>query len=196
MDELGPRIAQLRKTKRLTLQELASRAGLSKSFISQVESGTSKASIASLKKIVAALDIQLGNLFEADGASTAADIPTYRHGRISDVEIVRHDRRKRLSWPEKTSDAALLTPNLQRKLEVLLTTEEPGETGHASDTYHHEGEEFGLVLEGTFEVTVAGEVHVLQKGDSIYFSSHFPHSTRAIGETPATTLWVITPPTF
>lgn len=200
MDNLGPRIAGLRKSKGLTLQDVASAASLSKSFISQVESGVSVPSIASLKKIVAALDVQLGDLFDeghdhdpGDGGPDDAASPA---GQKSDVQIVRHDKRKRISWPDRTSDAALLTPSLQRKLEVLLTTEEPGEAGHASDPYHHEGEEFGLVLEGSFEVTVAGETFVLEKGDSIYFSSHHPHSTRAVGKKPATTLWVITPPTF
>lgn len=196
---LGVKLEELRKQRGLTLQQVADESGLSKSFVSQVESATSRPSIASLKRIGDALGTTLAELFmELETASTSA---TSGNGlgatdAVSDVMIVRAAHRKKLSWPGRVADAALLTPDVQRKLEILLTTEEPGSASNEVGHYAHEGEEFGFVIEGQFEVTVAGKAHHLDVGDSIYFTSSFPHSTRAVGGKPATTLWVITPPTF
>lgn len=71
-------------------------------------------------------------------------------------------------------------------------------SGHSSgdEPYSHEGEEFGLVFRGRYEVEIAGEVYLLEEGDSIYFPSRLPHRVRALGDAPAETLWVITPPSF
>ena len=89
----------------------------------------------------------------------------------------------------------LLTPDLNRKLEVLLSESKPGK--EKEDVwYNHEGEEFGLVLEGRYEVTVNDKTYILDEGDTIYFPGHLPHKMRAIGRKRSKTLWVITPPSF
>jgi transcriptional regulator with XRE-family HTH domain len=192
--ELGPRLRRSRQRRGLTLQAVADLAGLSKSFVSQVESGTSTPSLASLKRIGDALGIPLAALVDGHDplqrGRASEDLVS-----SSDVRVVRRKRRKMLIWPGSHGRTQLLTPDLQRKLEVTLSVWKPGyTTGH--EPYAHHGEEFGLVLEGRFEVTVGDETFVLEKGDTIYFPSHLPHKSRVIGRRPATTLWVITPPSF
>lgn len=76
---------------------------------------------------------------------------------------------------------------------MTLSVIQPGE-GYGHEPYSHRGEEFGLVLSGTYEVTVEGKAYVLEQGDSIYFSSRLLHRTRALGDEPVTTFWVVTPP--
>ena len=100
-----------------------------------------------------------------------------------------------LVYPGGTRKAFLLTPDLRRKLEVLLTYEDPQQQGE-EDWYQHEGEEFGFILEGKYEVTIEGHSYLLEEGDSICFPSRLPHKMRCIGEKTAKTLWVITPPSF
>ena len=46
----------------------------------------------------------------------------------------------------------------------------------------HEGEEFGFILEGRYEITVGDKSIVLEEGDSITFPSRLPHRGRALGE--------------
>jgi len=99
-----------------------------------------------------------------------------------------------LSWPGRSWKTYLLTPDLQRKLEVLLNELEPGDT--FDEPYTHQGEEFGFVLEGSYEVTVGDEVFVLNEGDSISYSSSLPHKMRVVGTSRSRSLWVITPPSF
>jgi transcriptional regulator with XRE-family HTH domain len=194
--ELGETLREIRRAKRLSLQQVADLAGLSKGFVSQVESGTTNPSIASLKRIANVLGTPLGALFgpESNGEGNApAAQPSAPEG--GDVRIVRRNRRKMLAWPGAQMKTYLLTPDLQRKLEVSLNVYEPG--GHSGDEpLTHEGEEFGLVLEGQLEITVKDQRFVLEEGDTIYFPSQLPHRTRVLNGQPAKTLWVVTPPSF
>ena len=109
--------------------------------------------------------------------------------------MVRADQRKKLIYPGGRRRALLLSPDLQGKLEVIITVEDPvPEEG--GEWYSHEGEEFGLVLEGCYEVEVGDKVYRLNEEDSITYSSHQPHRMRNPGDKPSKTLWVITPPSF
>lgn len=199
--DLGQKLKAVRTRKRVTLQQVADAANLSKSFISQVEAGAANPSIGSLKKIAQGLGIPLGALLDDERtpalAPTVASAPPdgQPRDRTREVQIVRRDRRKMLVWPGKDAKTYLLTPDLQRKLEVILDVEEPGHTS-GEERYCHEGEEFGFVLEGRYEVTVGDQVFVLEEGDSIYYPSDIPHKVRVLGDRPAKTLWVITPPSF
>lgn len=191
---IGSRLKSFRSEKKMTLQEVAEAAELSKSFVSQVETGSAQPSIGSLKRIADVLGITLADLFEEDSEDEPVAAASEAPQPDGAVRVVRVNRRKHLEWPTG-AHAALLTPDLRGKLEVILTTYEPSEEALV-DTYTHEGEELGFVMEGTFEVQVNNETYVLEEGDSIHFPSHLPHSTRAIGDGPVKTLWVITPPSF
>lgn len=196
MTEVGEQLRALRRQHGLTLQQLAARTDLSRTFISQIESGTANPSIGTLKKIADAFGVPMGALFtdgpadpSANGYAADQNGPTR-----NDVRVVRKDRRKTLMWPGRPWKASLLTPDLQRKLEVILNELEPGDT--VDEAYTHEGEEFGFVLEGMYEVTVGDQVYVLEEGDSISYPSHLPHKMRVVGDRPTRTIWVITPPSF
>ena len=55
--DVGERLRAIRRLRRVTLKTVADRAELSESFLSQVERGRANASVASLKRIAAALEI-------------------------------------------------------------------------------------------------------------------------------------------
>ena len=188
--ELGPRLRRLRLSRHLTLREVASHAGLSKGYVSQIENGTANPSLSVLKSVASALGESVAGVLLAERSE---DSPT---GSRSRVEVVRRAARKTLGWPgDGATENYLLTPDLQRRLEVLLTTMEPGSSSGESP-YSHDGEEFGLVMKGRFEVIVEGSAYVLDEGDSISLPSALPHRTRVVGDEPATVLWVVTPPSF
>ncbi|MDH5672550.1 MAG: response regulator [Myxococcales bacterium] len=60
---IGETVRNLRKDNGLTLKQMARRTGLSVSLLSQIERAESSASISSLYKIAAALDVRLQDLF-------------------------------------------------------------------------------------------------------------------------------------
>jgi transcriptional regulator with XRE-family HTH domain len=188
--DIGQRLRAARRERGRSLQFVADEAGLSKSFISQLELGQSAASLGTLKRICAVLDIPVWALLDdAPEAGAEGDTPGSR-GRVA---VVRSQDRKVRRPAGSSTEISLLTPDLNRKIEVTLSVVQPGE-GYGHEPYTHRGEEFGLVLSGTYEVTVDGVAHVLEEGDSIYLPSHLPHRTRALGDVPVTTFWVVTPP--
>ena len=194
--DVGQNLKELRRRKGLTLREVAEAADVSKGFVSQIERGNANPSIGVLKRIADVLGVTLGALVDGDSAAQS-DGKTAEEGRTTrnDLQIVRSDRRKMIAWPGSRSTTFLLTPDLQRKLEVILDVYEPGEY-EQGELYTHEGEEFGLILEGRYEITVDNETHVLDAGDSVYFSSTLPHHMRPLPGEHVKTLWVITPPSF
>lgn len=60
---IGETVRNLRKDRSLTLKQMARRTGLSVSLLSQIERAESSASISSLFKISAALDVRIQDLF-------------------------------------------------------------------------------------------------------------------------------------
>ena len=109
---------------------------------------------------------------------------------------MRRARRKQIVWPGRTS--YLLTPDLRGPLEVMFDVLEPGtQTEEDERCMTHEGEEFGFILQGRYEIAVGEKCIILEEGDgSIIFPSRLAHRGRALGGGTVKTLWVITPPSF
>ena len=82
--QLGPRIRALRQARGFTLRELAERAGVTESFLSQVEREVTSPSIASVQRIAGALDLAIAELFVEEAP----------HGRV-----VRRADRRRIAYP-------------------------------------------------------------------------------------------------
>ena len=107
--------------------------------------------------------------------------------------VVRSGDRARLEFPGLGISEELLSPSPNSPLEMLISTFEPGAD---SDDYSHDGDEAGLVIEGTLDLWVDGVHHVLKKGDSFAFPSTTPHRCANHGKKPVKVLWVITPPHY
>jgi transcriptional regulator with XRE-family HTH domain len=193
---LGDKLRAIRRERRLTLQQVATASGLSKAFVSQIESGAANPSLASLKRVGNALGTRLAALFEHDADGQDSSVPNLEP--VEEVRVVRKDRRKQLLWPGRRTPSYLLTADLRGKLEVLLDVIEAGENPdeHDDRCMTHDGEEFGFILEGRYEITVGARSIVLEEGDSVSFASRLPHRGRPLGDRPVKTLWVITPPSF
>ena len=179
--QLGPRIRSLRQARRVTLRQLAERAGVTESFLSQVEREVTSPSIASVQRIARALDLGIAELF-------ADDQPRGR--------VVRAADRRRISYPGLSAVDEFLTSGTGGRLQVILTTLEPG-GGTGDEPYTHESdEEVVIVMSGSLELWVADEHHLLSEGDAITYSSRLPHRNRNAGDGPAVILFCCTPPSF
>ena len=107
--------------------------------------------------------------------------------------VIRVGNRPRLAFPGLGISEELLSPSPSSPLELLISTFEPGAD---SDDYSHEGDEAGLVIDGTLDLWVDGVHHILNKGDSFAFPSTTPHRCANHGKKPVKVLWVITPPHY
>ncbi len=130
---IGERIRMMRQAKSLTQEELASRAGLTKGFISQVERNLTSLSVESLLGILDALD-QKASVFFDEG--------------FDEKIVFGPDDRVTLER-ESNETFDILVPAAQNRLmdPALLTLR----SGEATDEEEpHEGEEFGFVLSGSY----------------------------------------------
>ena len=87
----------------------------------------------------------------------------------------------------------LLSPDIRRKMEMIIVRLKPGVDGSAMA---HDGEECALVLKGRVVITVGDVDYELNQGDSIYYDSGLPHKARALGDEHAEIVSAITPPNF
>lgn len=203
MDNIGPLVRRHRRHYRITLKEMAEKTGLSISFLSEIERGVAKPSMASLRKVAQALGISLLSFSDIE------DIPEARHrqvlypreenremGYVTKVNVVRSGQRKKLGYPDRPGFYELLTPDLNRRLEVLFVKIEPGfETG-PEPIIDPPGEKFIYVLKGLYQMIINGETHVLNAGDSIYYPADSPLYFKNIGDEPVELVFVLTPPVF
>ena len=179
--KIGERLKRLRMINSLTQEELASRADLTKGYISQLENDATSPSIATLKDIVDVFGITMQEFF----AETSLG---------EDVVFGADDR------VQSTDDGAgvtveLLVPGAQnREMDPALVTLKPGE--EMEEQGYHEGEEFGFILSGELELILNDRVHKVRQNESFYFSSQIPHNWGNTGNEDTVVVWVITPPTF
>ena len=182
---LGEQIRDLRRIKGVNLTALASRISRSIGYVSQVERGKSAITISALQEIADALGVQIAWFFHSQ-APVAADEAGF---------IVRKANRRKLDFPGTGVHEELLSPSLSGQLELILTTFEPGASTGDRDRVRR-GEEAGLVISGTLELTVEGKRVRLAEGDSFAFARSGPHRCANPGKEKAVVLWVITPPSY
>ena len=174
---IAVQIRQLRQKRGLTVTELARRAGVSKSMISQVENGGTAPSIETMRSIAAVLEVPLFTLF--------------LNQEDSDGALVRKDERITLMIPGSDATRELLTPNLQRAMALVIGRIPPGTASSPSPTTHR-GEECVFVLQGKVTVHLKGESYLLNAGDAFYFDARLPHFFTNPGDTEAEFLSAIT----
>ncbi|HZP88321.1 MAG TPA: cupin domain-containing protein [Burkholderiales bacterium] len=177
----GPLMREARKKKQLTLQQVADRAELSVSYLSQIERNLLTPSVGTLKRIAGALGIPTGQLIAPDAG---APKPV--------VAVLRKHQRKRIAFPQSNVSYELLMPDFRRRASALWVTAEPG--GASGPAQTHEGEDMVIVLKGALSVDVAGTWHELKTGDTICFNSELPHRWCNRGSRVAQAIWISSPP--
>jgi transcriptional regulator with XRE-family HTH domain len=191
---LGAKIRQQRKTRRLTLTELAEQCNISPSFLSQIERNQANPSVATLHKIAEVFGLPLATFFEEPKKNNNYQQPVKAEETLA--KVVRANQRKTLIYPGSGIRNELLSPDLQRDIQMMWVVIPPGaDTG--DDPLIHDGEECGVVLQGQVEIWVGDNEHyILGPGDAIYQASTVPHRSRNIGDEDVIIVVAITPPSF
>lgn len=179
---LGQDVRGLRKSRNLTLNELALRIGRSVGFLSQVERGLSSPSIDDLRAISAALDVPTSWFFAHDGAGD--------HER---GVIVRAGSRRALGTEEGGIVEELLSPDLGGSFELFHSVFAPG--SEMNTPVFRETEEAGYIVSGHLDMWIDGQFYALNPGDSFRFD-HKPYRWRNTGDEPTIVVWVVSPPVY
>ncbi len=189
--DIGKKLAAVRKKRGLSQRELASRAGLTNGTISLIEKNKTSPSIASLKRLLDAIPMSMSEFFSSFEDSGA---PKYFYTADEFTEIAPQDAGLNGSASAKVSLRQLGDAS-HHALQVLHETYPPGaDTG--AELLSHDGEEAGIVVSGSIEITVSDNVRKLAKGDGYMFDSRLPHRFRNAGPEDCVIISACTPPTF
>nr|WP_163503089.1 cupin domain-containing protein [Halomonas socia] len=179
--DVGARLKQLRLRATLSQRELAKRAGVTNSTISLIEQNSVSPSVSSLKKILDAMPVSISEFFAGEQASQERVF--YRASELTEIGDGQ------LSWRL----VGARRPN--RSMSIIHERYPPGaDTG--ADMLEHEGEEGGVVVTGTIELTVEGEARLLTAGDAYYFDSRLPHRFRNVSDGECVIVSANNPPSF
>jgi len=197
---LGERLRFERTARGLSLRELARRAGVSPSLLSQIETAKIFPSVGTLYAIVRELGVSIDEIFVLDDMdpppSTPEDSPAparraaapFAQGstpvlRVSDRSAIQLESGVR--WER-------LTARTEKGVEFLYTVYAAGgESAPESAPIDHGGREFGIVVRGSLEVTVGDEQFTLTPGDTVFFESTIPHRLHNGGTEDAHAIWVV-----
>ncbi|MFJ2031881.1 helix-turn-helix domain-containing protein [Streptosporangium sp. NPDC087985] len=168
-----------RAHRQMTLDELATRSGVSRGMLVQVEQGRTNPSINTLTRIADALGVTVARMVEVSDTPVvrvvhAADVVTFPHGRASSARLL------------VGTDAPAI-------LELWDWRLAPGEH-HDGDAHPPGTREMLTVLEGELTLSVYGRSHVLRVDDAVVFSADRPHRYANSGDVPLRFTMVVTEP--
>jgi len=185
MLSFGKRLRKLRLSRNLVLDELVAKTGLSRPYLSQIETGKASPSLQTVRNLALALHVPATYFFADDGLS---------------AHVIRKEERPVITFgpPDSVTGqpmrlTMLSAPN--RKLEMVIL-EIPEGYNAAKQDQGHEGEEVFLVLAGRIRAEQGERSFDAAEGDSFHWDGTIPHAIHNIGDTPAKLLVARSPPGF
>jgi len=168
-------LKEIRKSRQLTLEELAEKSGVSKSMLGEIERSRTNPTITVLWKITQALKIPLTTLIGNQNASYV---------------LVRENDQIPLNQEPGHIISSIFPFYEPHRTEVFNIDLAP--KSKLSNEGHIKGvEEYIFVLNGSVNVVVHGEEVILHSNDSIRFTADTNHTIENIAEHPAKLLNII-----
>jgi transcriptional regulator with XRE-family HTH domain len=183
-EEISRRLRAHREMQQISIRELARRVGMSPSAISQIETGRTSPSVATLYAIVSELRISLDELFghvvkQRPAGEDEASRTVVRRADRAGIDLGAGVRWERL------------TPAWDGEVDfVFVRYEAGGASTPEGELIRHAGRQYGLVLTGRLRVVVGFERYELEAGDSVAFDSSSPHRLDNPGDEPMTGVWL------
>jgi transcriptional regulator with XRE-family HTH domain len=205
--DLGSSIRRFRELRSMSQRELARRAGISSSALSQIESGKSQPSVNTLYEIVRQLETTLDALWLTDPEPKAV---AEGNGAGAGVRPIVEPASLATAWTGQPSNAIEFLPRRLQQLIVLegdermrrlgsltlpgidcVTIEYAPRSTSPKDGYsRHSGHEFNFLISGELEVEVGEQTFRVAAGDTLAFPSTEPHRLSNVGDSVAEALTV------
>lgn len=164
---LGEKLKSVRTARALSLEDLAKKTDLTRSFLSQIERNNTAPSIGSLVRIIAAVEVSMSDLFLEEKNWKNYII----HEKERETYVIEKNKVK----------VELLAPRRKDiKFEPMLVNFGIGGT---TDAISAKGVCFCMVLKGKLKLTIGGRMFVLSKGDSTCLGLSPEHVWKNIGKT-------------
>jgi transcriptional regulator with XRE-family HTH domain len=181
-ETLGADLRALRKSRGLTLTDMADALARSVGWLSQVERDLSEPSISDLRDIAGLLGVPISMLFRNEAA------PVNEAGYV-----VRKGTRRPMGSHTAGLVEELLSPDLTDDFEMVHSTFEPH--SEISNPVQRPTQEVGYLISGQLDLEIAGKVFKIKPGDSFRIKGE-PHRWMNPYDAPAVAVWVIAPPVY
>ncbi len=179
---LGKDIRALRKSRKMTLDELAQRLDRSVGWVSQIERDISTPTMDDLRQIAGVFEVPLSLFF---GTATAK---VDEQGRI-----VRSAARRAIGERESGLIEALVSPDLTDDFEVIHSTFLPGAS--ITNPVQRPTTEVGYIISGKLDIWIDGEAFTVETGDSFRIKEAAFRWANPY-DAPVLAVWVISPPIY
>lgn len=179
---IGADLRAIRKTRGLTLSDLATRLGRSVGWLSQVERDLSEPSVNDLRQIAAELEVPISLLF------AHAPAPVEEAGYV-----VRNGARRPIGSHAAGLVEELLSPDLTDDFEVVHSTFEAH--SEIDRVVTRPTQELGYLLSGRLDMHIGSRTFTIHPGDSFRIRGE-PHRWANPYDEPAVAIWVIAPPVY
>ncbi|MGL4739710.1 MAG: helix-turn-helix domain-containing protein [Sarcina sp.] len=164
IEEIGMILRSIRTEKKINLEELSKKTGISRLTLAKIEKGAANPTLNIMWKICIALEIEFSQL-----VNMSEEISISRSNKSLGVEDEKNSFRIELMFKENQVKSAEFYRVYLAPKETILTEE------------HNKGcIETIMVMEGKIELTVGEKVYILEKFDSIKFKADVEHSYRNI----------------
>lgn len=177
-ERIGARLRQVRTARGWTLDELASRSGVSRRQLINIERGGGNPSIATLLRLSDALGLGLPALVDVERPTTSTVI---RAGNASTLWQGPHGGHAHLVAGTEPPDV----------VELWNWTMHPGEE-HRSGPHTPGTRELLLVTGGRLDLTVGDDAHHLDTGDAATFHGDLPHGYATPGDATTPSRFALT----
>jgi len=175
--QISSRIKEKRKEKKITLQELATEAGVTKGLISQIENNRTIPSLTVLLGIIKALHVDLNDFFgnlDNKGSNEPVLIKANSLQPFEKEYTVGSYYERIMSFKQ---DGKLIDV-------ILYRQEKNAKRGFVSTNAF----EYNYMIEGRMQYTIDGKDYILEEGDSFYYDASRPHLSTCLTETDYTML--------
>jgi transcriptional regulator with XRE-family HTH domain len=159
--QVGVRLRDARRSRDLTLEELATRAGMSASTLSRLESGKRQASLELLLPLTRQLGIRIDDLVRPDTPDPRVRRPVIRRDGMIIAPLA----------PEGSP------------IHTYRVTFPPVEA--LPDLRVHDGYEWLYVVSGRLRLRLGEQDLTLARGEAAEFDTRTPHALSAAGSRPA-----------
>lgn len=181
-NEIGVRLRHERQNRGISLRKVAQELGVSASLISQIETGKTQPSVATLYAIASLLEVSVDELLGLElhrPPSSIRELPYLDVQRGPENPVIEMENGVR--WER-------LAMGRGGPADALLVTYEPGASSSIENKLmRHAGFEYALMLEGEITLQLEFDTYVVASGDSLHFDSSRPHmfvnksTERAVG---------------
>jgi transcriptional regulator with XRE-family HTH domain len=180
---IGAKIKELRRSKKLKLQDVANETGFSTALISQIENNNVSPPIATLSKIAHFFDVKIGHFFSENEEECPYEVLRCSERTVV-PKVVSKDGTNHGYFYESLS-----VRKKNKKMDPFLITLNEKITN--TDTYSHNGDEFLFVVKGKAELLLDDQRIVLNEGDSVYFDAFHKHRLLSSGGDEAKVVVVV-----